>query len=482
MAENDLFRASVAFSSSDCVLCGLMEAAAERCAKNIRYFGDRRVLIEGGGYHKIWLETQPMGGAMYAKRDPMIGRNNQLLFMEHQRSDGRIPGSIALENGRIVPEFNKFQGFCFPQPALDMYYLTGNREYLTLLEETLRRFDEYLWRVRDSDGDGCLEAWCRYDTGEDNAIRFGDGPDAWSEESPPAGCAVVPIGSMDVMSYSYSARDTLAEIRLIRGDKTGSAQWREKADAVAGAIRRLLWDEQRGALFDLDREHRRMPQLIHNTLRAMYWKSISGEMADRFLRDHLLNPAEFWTPMPLPSIAVNDPDFRNIPTNDWNGQVQALTYQRAIRALENYERYELIPVLGNKLFAAIAGKMAFVQQYDPFTGEPSLNGEDADQNSYGPALLAVMEYMARMYGVDRIRDRLVWGAACGPDTVYTQTFGEAVYRMELCGDEAAGFIGDRQIFRLQRGVRIESDLTGSILKVSSYGGERPEDGADGSAH
>ena len=156
MAENDLFRASVAFSSSDRVLCGLMEAAAERCAKNIRYFGDRRVLIEGGGYHKIWLETQPMGGAMYAKRDPVIGRNNQLLFMEHQRSDGRIPGSIALENGRIVPEFNKFQGFCFPQPALDMYYLTGNREYLTLLEETLRRFDEYLWRVRDSDGDGCL--------------------------------------------------------------------------------------------------------------------------------------------------------------------------------------------------------------------------------------------------------------------------------------------------------------------------------------
>lgn len=72
------------------------------------------MLVEGGGYEKIWLETQPMGGAMYATRNFTVGLNNSLLFMRHQRADGRIPGSIAVIDGAVVPQFNKFQGFCFP--------------------------------------------------------------------------------------------------------------------------------------------------------------------------------------------------------------------------------------------------------------------------------------------------------------------------------------------------------------------------------
>ena len=30
-------------------------------------------------------------------------------------------------------------------------------------------------------------------------------------------------------------------------------------------------------------------------------------MAERFVKEHLLNPQEFWTKMPLPSVAANDP-------------------------------------------------------------------------------------------------------------------------------------------------------------------------------
>ena len=83
------------------------------------------------------------------------------MFMRHQRADGRIPGSIAVIDGKVVPQFNKFQGFCFPEPALDLYYLGGkDAEYLARLAKTLEAFDAYLWRVRDSDGDGCLETWC----------------------------------------------------------------------------------------------------------------------------------------------------------------------------------------------------------------------------------------------------------------------------------------------------------------------------------
>ena len=69
--------------------------------------------------------------------------------------------------------------------------------------------------------------------------------------------------------------------------------------------------------------------LTHNNLRCMYYGSFDQDMADRFIRCHLLNPDEFWTRVPLPSIAANDPCFTNINFNNWGGQPQGLdVYKR----------------------------------------------------------------------------------------------------------------------------------------------------------
>ena len=137
----------VRFETKDPLLSQLVKQAEEKCRLNIKNFGGDPVLVEGGGYEKIWLETQPMGGAMYASRDFATGLNNSLMFMRHQRADGRIPGSIAVIDGKVVPQFNKFQGFCFPEPALDLYYLGGkDAEYLAQLAKTLEAFDAYMWR------------------------------------------------------------------------------------------------------------------------------------------------------------------------------------------------------------------------------------------------------------------------------------------------------------------------------------------------
>lgn len=44
---------------------------------------------------QVWLETQPMGGAMYATRNVPLALNNQLAFMRTQRADGRLPGMVS---------------------------------------------------------------------------------------------------------------------------------------------------------------------------------------------------------------------------------------------------------------------------------------------------------------------------------------------------------------------------------------------------
>lgn len=450
----------VAFQIDDPLIQKLFDAAESKLKNNIKDFGGRRVLIEGGGYHKIWLETQPMGGEMYAKRDMEAALNNQLLFMEHQRPDGRIPGSIMAEGGRVIPQFNKFQGFCFPGPALNMYYWAGqDREYLKLLYSALEKFDAYLWRVRDSDGDGCLESWCVYDTGEDNARRYGDAPCWWEEEMPPQGFAVVPMASMDFMSFSYSARDTLAKISTIIGNGK-NAYWRGAAEEVKGKIRSFFWREERGACFDRDRFGRRMDTLTHNNLRCMYWGAFSQDMARKFVTEHLLNPEEFWTNLPLPSVAVNDPLFANVPTNDWSGQPQGLTYQRAVRALENYGYEKLVTLLGHKLFGAVGGDCVFTQQFDPFTGKRS-----GELDGYGPTMLAVLEYISRLYGVHLQGEEIWWGAAGGREYTYTQTWGDKVYSLQCDGKRANGSVDGKPVFSTEAGYRIVTGYEGNVIRT-----------------
>ena len=162
----------------------------------------------------------------------------------------------------------------------------------------------------------------------------------------------------------------------------------------------------------------RSQELVHNNLRCMWYGIFTQEMADAFIRYHLLNPDEFWTPVPLVSIAINEPLYRNATVNNWSGQPQGLTYQRAIGALENYGHYAEVTLIGEKLLSIlIRNGCTFPQQLDPTTGEPS--GPKPD--GYGPMILAALEYISRMHGIhlDVEHDRVWWsGLAANGDRLH----------------------------------------------------------------
>ena len=466
---------SVSFRTEDENLQRVYDAAEEKCRLNLKSFGADPVLVEGGGYEKIWLETQPMGGEMYALRNLRAALDNSLLFMRHQREDGRLPGSIQYAGGRVEPQFNKYQGFCFPFPALNLYYLIGrDREYLEELKETLVRFDACLWKTRHLSGDGLLSSFCVYDTGEDNALRYGDAPCWWEEDAPPEGYGVVPMASMDVTSWSYAARDTLAEICRIQGDPAEET-WREKAKAVAASLEKGLWDERRGALFDRDKNGNTVDVLCHNTLRCMYWGSISPRLAGRFVREHLLNPAEFWTPFPLPSVAADDPAFRNAPENNWSGQPEGLTYQRAILALERYGYHRTVTALGKKLIDAVSRNgCRFTQQVDPFTGKASLVGAQSHrpveegsgepvQDAYGPTMLACLEYTAHRFGIRPYLGQAWFSLGKGKPYEYCASFYGRRYAICSGGRKAEIFADGKFLGEWDCGIRVITDEAGNVL-------------------
>ena len=476
---------TVKFSTSDSRLQKIFDRAEQRAKENIADFGGRKVLIEGAQYRNIWLETQPMGGFMYAKRNLEIARNNIEIFMDHQRLDGRFPGLIIKQEAQIVPDYHQFQGFCFPMPAFEVYYWLGkDRPFLQKVYGSLEKFDAYLWKTRDSDQNGCLEAWCIYDTGEDDCVRFNGFPNAWPFDYPPTKEAVqklsvqelkeyckeseydkqremtVPIESMDIMSYSYSCREVLALISAELGNDQHDF-WRAQADQVAERMKSFLWDPLQHACFDKDKNNKTMPILLHNNLRCMYYGSFDQQMADEFVHYHLLNPEEFWTPMPLPSIAANDPAFRNIPGNNWSGQPQGLTFQRSIRALENYRHYSTLTLIGLKFLKVIGDSCKFTQQFDPFTAtiNPSKDG-------YGPSILASLEFISRLYGIHLSQDRVLWSCLDYPDAYeYLQKWNHGTYKMKTRGNQVQCTINDKNSFSFSKGIRVVSDLKGKLLEV-----------------
>ena len=201
----------VTFRTTDAGWQRLFDDAEAKAASNIVQFtASMKVLVEGGGYNNAWIETQPMGGEMYAQRDVEIALNNQLVFMLGQRLDGRLPGMVIASTAarragwdtkppegmawvsrpEILADYEMFQGYCFPDPAWKTYFWIGkDGDYLRKVYAALAAHDAYLWRTRDSNGDGLLETWCDWDTGEDNCTRLATrkAPTRWPFDFPPSG-------------------------------------------------------------------------------------------------------------------------------------------------------------------------------------------------------------------------------------------------------------------------------------------------------
>ena len=183
------------------------------------------------------------------------------------------------------------------------------------------------------------------------------------------------------MSDSYVARSTLAEMARLLGNGQES-KWQKKAQDVRDKVKAYLWRPELHACYDRDKTHKFIECLCHNNLRCMYRGSFTQEMADEFVKYHLMNPREFWTYMPLPSISIDNSYFTNDEVRGychWAGPSQGLTYQRAIRALENYGHFAELTLIGRKLIAGLSELKAFPVCFVPTTGKPR-----GEHGNYGP--------------------------------------------------------------------------------------------------
>lgn len=275
------------------------------------------------------------------------------------------------------------------------------------------------------------------------------------------------------MAYAYDAERALARIAALQGNASAAGAWQARMTATAAALKSRLWRPELGACFDRERDGNCtfVSTLVHNNLRAMWAGVFDQAMADAFVAMHLMNSSEFWTPTPLTSIAASDPRFRNVAGNDWSGPPEGLTFQRAIRALENYGHHAEAVLAGALQKAALLRTGTLPQQINPFTSQP--DGGDC----YGPMGLSFLEYQAMTTGIAlRPENGTVLFSAVAingsavPQFSFSQRLGETVFRIDGFGNGTfSGSRDDTEIFSCTGSARVVTDVSGEVIAVVGAG-------------
>jgi hypothetical protein len=373
---------------------------------------DAPVLFEGSTYQGAWQECGPHESLIYAslaqyvspRADGLtpaeIARNTHRAFFKLQREDGQLPANVKMSDvgfGQIqmvVP---------IAATAWDLAQSTHDEAFLNEAYVACSRWDAWLLRYRNTRGTGLIEAFCTYDTGQDNSPRWRGVPNRCPDAD---ARRCVEEGSMprlcpDLSATVFGGRVALSAMAKALGKDVEADRWLQRAEGLREQIVTKLWCEEDTSFYDVD------PHGKFVRMRSVANCRVLGEHVLRLSDAHerrifeamwsrqLHNPHAFWARYPLTSIAQDDPTFvRPIPRNSWGGASQALTAMRTLRWMEHYGHAAAQRVLMQQWCEAIVRQDAFCQQLDPETGVFT----QPDPGGYSPAALVYLAFAQRLHG------------------------------------------------------------------------------------
>lgn len=328
--------------------------------------------------------------------DPDWARGVFQTFLHHQRPDGSFPGHIFATGTR--PE--RFYHADWGGAALALEQCQPDPAFRAELVEGLSRYADYLATVRDPDGEGLVEVWNHFETGQEYSPRYlFVAPESleatWGQP--------FRLQGIDASVYRYQLERALG---ILTGGETRAA-WQARARRTRQAILDKLWDPDAQWFGDRDPASGRRSPVRAAVGFYPFLTDIAGpEHLPALLS--LLDPGEFWTPYPGPSLSVADPRFsaegiwegarRACP---WNGRVWPMTSSHLADALAQASRTAppALRVRGESLDTVAAEfirrtiRMLFwegdparpncFEHYNPYTGAPSaFRGIDDYQHSW----------------------------------------------------------------------------------------------------
>ena len=190
--------------------------------------------------------------------------------------------------------------------------------------------------------------------------------------------------TLDANCYAYADMKAMGALAEMLGEKDTRDRWLAAAEKTRGQVLARLWDPTTGFFYDRDGASKETSPIKAPTGFYPFWAGIGGKEHLPIFK-HLFNPAEFWTPFPVPTISMDYPklaELRKLGWTYWNWNNWPMTTSHVVDATARAAK-ELDPSLtpGAAEFLMKYTKVHFIdgdlkrpcvsEHFDPITGQPN---------------------------------------------------------------------------------------------------------------
>jgi mannosylglycerate hydrolase MGH1-like protein len=245
---------------------------------------------------------------------PEIARGAMRALFAHQRDDGSVPARIFADHRSVTGVAQSNWGDAIL--ALDVVW--PNDSFLREMYEPLSRYADWLLLSRDAESSGLIDIMAPREIGERHSSRFESVDPGGARDELAAGAR---LKGVDVTTYAYSLARALETMAHRAGHPPDARRWRLARERIGAALRTRMWDADDEMFSDIDAGSGNRTRVKSAHAFYPYATDLVTAPDVAGLERHLLDPAEFWTPFPVPVTAVDDPFFSAY--GEWKGQRQS---------------------------------------------------------------------------------------------------------------------------------------------------------------
>ncbi len=256
-------------------------------------------------HRNMWLWDSVFHAVGHRHLDVKIAQDLILALFDVQREDGFIPHMAKPDfiSDIIQSPVIAWGAWLVYEKSADSSFLRavfeGNKAFLLWIRENRRKTERelYSWHTNAEKNNRCDES------GMDNSPRFDTESDLYA---------------IDLSCYMANEARYMKRIAETLGDSENAELFGRWYEEIKADINSTLWCEEDGFYYDYDLQNgcSNKVQSVASFL-PIFAGVCSGEQCEKMI-SHLVNPDEFGTALPVPTISKRDESFSS---DMWRGPV-----------------------------------------------------------------------------------------------------------------------------------------------------------------
>jgi hypothetical protein len=316
-----------------------------------------RVWSVGWGGYVIFDWDTFFAATLASAGDKDLAYANAIETLREETAEGFVPNYARAGNWK---SFDRSEPPVGAITVLGLYRQFGERWFLNQTFPALLKWNNWWAEHRDVDGylswgsdgqnpPGDLDDSARgtregaiLESGLDNSPMYDDA--AYDSQ-----LHVLRFADVGLMSMYVADCDALAVMADVLGHAEEARTLRARSEKYRNKLQ-TLWSADFGIFLNKDlRSGQFSKRLSPTNFYPMLAHAATPEQAELMVKKHLLNPEEFWGEWVIPSIARNDPAFKD--QNYWRGRIWGPMNYLVYLGLRNYDLPEVRGQFADRSYA-----------------------------------------------------------------------------------------------------------------------------------